>query len=609
MSSGGRPRWLTAEQQRYWRTYLRADRQLRDALDRDLAEHGLRLSEYEILAWVSEAPYRQLRMSELADRVVQSRSRLTHTAVRLEKRGWVVREPCADDRRGVLLRLTDTGLDQLEAAAPAHVDSVRRHMVDLLSPAQFAGLGEAMEVLVDPARQSRGGRHPTSAARGRRAGTAYPEGAPASEALMARAQRVIPAGVNSPVRAFRAVGGTPRFMDEAAGPWLTDADGRRYVDLVGSWGPMILGHAHPDVVAAVREAATRGFSFGMPSEPEVALAEEVVARVAPVEQVRLVNSGTEATMSALRLARGFTGRSVVVKFAGCYHGHVDALLASAGSGVATFALPDSAGVPASSAGETIVLPYNDLPAVEAVFAARGGEIAALITEAAAGNMGVVPPEPGFTEGLRRVTREHGALLISDEVMTGFRCSSSGWYGLEGPYAGGPPDLFTFGKVMGGGFPVAAFGGRADVLALLAPQGPVYQAGTLSGNPVACAAGLATLRALTNDVYPYLDRVARTIADATSAALVAAGVRHTVQWAGSMFSLFFCDGPVRTYDEAKGQSTAAFRAFFHAMLARGVHLPPSAFEAWFVSAAHDEQALEQVCRALPPAAKAAAAALG
>ncbi|MGV1007937.1 MAG: glutamate-1-semialdehyde 2,1-aminomutase [Dermatophilaceae bacterium] len=430
-----------------------------------------------------------------------------------------------------------------------------------------------------------------------------------SEALMHRAQAVIPGGVNSPVRAFRAVGGTPRFIREATGAWLTDADGRCYVDLVGSWGPMILGHAHPDVVAAVREAAVHGFSFGTPSEPEVALAEQLVARVDPVEQVRLVNSGTEATMSALRLARGFTGRSVVVKFAGCYHGHVDALLAAAGSGVATFALPDSAGVPASSAAETIVLPYNDLASVERAFAARGGEIAAVITEAAAGNMGVVPPVDGFTEGLRRITSEHDALLISDEVMTGFRCSPAGWYGLEGPYAAGPPDLFTFGKVMGGGFPVAAFGGRADVLALLAPQGPVYQAGTLSGNPVACAAGLATLGACTRDLYPYLEHVAHTIADAASEALAAQGVRHTVQWAGSMFSVFFRDGPVRTYDDAKAQSTSAFRAFFHAMLAQGVHLPPSAFEAWFVSAAHDEQALEQVCRALPAAAKAAAAAGG
>ncbi len=423
--------------------------------------------------------------------------------------------------------------------------------------------------------------------------------------LFERARSFIPGGVNSPVRAFGSVGGTPRFMASARGPWLTDVDGNRYVDLIGSWGPMILGHAHPEVVAAVKTAAEQGFSFGTPSSGEVELAAEIVARVDPVERVRLVNSGTEATMSAIRLARGFTGRDVIVKFAGCYHGHVDALLASAGSGVATFALPDSAGVPRSSAGETIVLPYNDLAAVEAVFAARGTEIAAVITEAAPGNMGVVPPLPGFTEGLRRVTREHGALLVSDEVMTGFRCSPAGFYGLEGPYAAGPADLFTFGKVMGGGFPTAAFGGRADVMALLAPEGPVYQAGTLSGNPVASAAGLATLRLCTPEVYDRLGVVSRAIADGVASALGEAGVPHTIQWAGSMFSVFFRDGAVRNYDEAKDQDTDAFRRFFHAMLDAGVHLPPSAFECWFVSAAHDDEAVSHVLDALPAAARAAA----
>lgn len=437
--------------------------------------------------------------------------------------------------------------------------------------------------------------------------TPYPADAPASQALLARARRAIPGGVNSPVRAFRAVGGTPRFMTSGLGPWLTDVDGRRYVDLVCSWGPMILGHAHPEVLAAVREAAARGFSFGTPSENELLLAEDILARVEPVEQVRLVNSGTEATMSAIRLARGFTGRSTIVKFAGCYHGHVDALLAAAGSGVATFALPDSAGVPASAAAETIVLAYNDIAALDRTFAERGDQIAAVITEACPGNMGVVPPAPGFTAALRRVTRDHGALLISDEVMTGFRCSAAGWFGLEGEQGGGGPDLFTFGKVMGGGFPTAAFGGRADVMALLAPAGPVYQAGTLSGNPVASAAGLATLRACTPSVYAALDAAAHAIADTVAAELSAAGVPHRIQWAGSMFSVFFRDGAVADYEDAKAQDTAAFAAYFHAMLAHGVHLPPSAFETWFVSAAHDGEAIARVQEAARPAARAAAAA--
>ena len=439
----------------------------------------------------------------------------------------------------------------------------------------------------------------------------YAYEAPVSAELFARGRRIVPGGVNSPVRAFGAVGGTPRFMVEGSGPWITDADGRRYVDLVGSWGPLILGHAHPAVVEAVTAAARRGLSFGAPTEGELDLTEEIRDRMPPVERVRLVNSGTEAVLSAVRLARGATGRPLVVKFAGCYHGHVDALLASAGSGVATLGLPDSAGVSAAVAAETIVVPYNDPEAIEAAFAEHGDRIAAVITEAAPANMGVVPPLPGFNAALRRLTIANGALLIQDEVLTGFRVGYSGWWGLEGLREGWAADLYTFGKVIGGGLPVAAVGGRRDVMALLAPVGPVYQAGTLSGNPVATAAGLTTLRLADQDVYARVDAVSAQLRGELGAALSAEGLPHAIQWAGNLFSTFFgADAAARgarDYDAVKATESWRYAPFFHSLLESGVYAPPSPFEAWFISAAHDDAAVDRIVSALPAAVRAAAQA--
>ncbi|MEE9965230.1 MAG: glutamate-1-semialdehyde 2,1-aminomutase [Propionicimonas sp.] len=425
-----------------------------------------------------------------------------------------------------------------------------------------------------------------------------------NQAAFERASKVIPGGVDSPVRAFGSVGGTPRFIDHAEGAYVYDVEGRQYLDLVGSWGPALLGHADPEVVTAVRAAAGRGLSFGAPTVAEAELAELVQARVPLAERVRLVSTGTEATMTAIRLARGATGRDLLVKFAGCYHGHSDGLLVAAGSGVATSGLPGSAGIPEPIAAQTVVVPYNDPEAITAVFAELGDRIAAVITEPAAANMGIVPPEPGFNQLLRDLTRSHGALLIYDEVLVGFRVSPSGWWGLEGRIV--DPDLFTFGKVVGGGMPLAAIGGRAEVMELLAPVGPVYQAGTLSGNPLATAAGIATLRLADDSVYERINAASLALQAAVTDALSAAGVPHRLQAAGSLFSVFFgVEGPVRTYADAQKQNPAAYRAFFHSLLRDGIALPPSPYEAWFLSAAHTAAVIDAIAAALPAAATAAA----
>jgi glutamate-1-semialdehyde 2,1-aminomutase len=409
-----------------------------------------------------------------------------------------------------------------------------------------------------------------------------------NDVLFERAQKTTPGGVNSPVRAFRSVGGTPRFITRAAGPYFWDADGKRYIDYIGSWGPAIVGHAHPDVVQAVQDAATRGLSFGAPTEGEVEMAEELCRLVPSIEQVRLVSSGTEATMSALRLARGATGRDLIVKFEGCYHGHADSLLVKAGSGLLTFGNPTSAGVPEDFVKHTLVLNYNDVAQVEATFAQMGARIACVIVEPVAGNMNLIPGAPAFLRALRRLCTEHGSVLIFDEVMCGFRV---GLHGAQAMY-GITPDLTALGKVIGGGMPVAAFGGRADLMQKMSPVGGVYQAGTLSGNPVAVAAGMATLRLIQQDgFYERLAAQTRKLADGLAAAARDAGVVFSADSVGGMFGLFFSAEVPNNYAEMMAGDRERFNRFFHGMLDEGVYFAPAAFEAGFVSAAHDDAVID------------------
>ncbi len=426
-----------------------------------------------------------------------------------------------------------------------------------------------------------------------------------SAALQARAERFLPGGVDSPVRAFRAVGGHPPFVSSAAGAYLVDADGNRYVDLFGSWGPMLLGHAFPPAVEAIREAAGRSSSFGASTAAEADLAEWVQRCFPSIEKLRFVSSGTEACMSAIRLARGYTGRPFVIKFEGCYHGHADALLVKAGSGVATFGIPGSAGVPAETAMHTLALPYNDLGAVEAAFATHQGQIACIILEPVVGNAGTVLPAPGFLRGLRELTWKHGALLIFDEVMTGFRLSPGGAQGLFREELGGDgsvtawPDLTTLGKILGGGLPVGAFGGRAEIMEQLAPVGPVYQAGTLSGNPLAMAAGIATIGYLlehAEEVYPKLEQTTAAMADGVAAIAAELGIPMQTNRVGSMFTWFFTSTPVWDFGGASSSDMGRFARFHRGLLERGVWLPPSQYEAAFVSAAHGEPEVDAVLQA-------------